>query len=141
MITELTSDNMELKKIFNSTFSSIYSYDIDDDFTNNKFTKYFIYMDNCNIIGFVNYYDLYDRYEIANIHVLTPYRRKGIGSSLIEKVIDKGNMNNIINITLEVRIDNYNAISMYEKYDFKKVATRKMYYKGIDGILMERKMK
>jgi ribosomal-protein-alanine N-acetyltransferase len=141
MITQLNNDNMELKKLFNSTFSSIYSYDIDDDFANNKFTKYFIYMDNCNIIGFVNYYDLYDRYEIANIFVLNEYRRKGIGSSLIEEVINTGNNNHIINITLEVRIDNYNAISLYEKYDFKKVAIREKYYKGIDGILMERKMK
>ena len=140
MIIQLNNDDMELKELFNSTFSSIFSYDINNDFDNNKFTKYFIYMDNCNIIGFVNYYDLYDRYEIANIYVLDSYRRRGIGSILIENVIKKGNQNHIINITLEVKIDNYSAIGLYEKYNFKKVAIRKKYYKGIDGILMERKM-
>lgn len=141
MIVELVKDNMELKDSFNSNFSSIYSYDINDDFNNNSFTKYFIYMENCNIIGFVNYYDLYDRFEIANIYVIPTYRNRGIASSLMEKIIDVGTNNNIDNITLEVREDNENAIKLYDKYNFKKVAVREKYYKGIDGILMERKMK
>ena len=43
------------------------------------------------------------------------------------------------NITLEVKKDNKSAISLYLKNGFKKTAIRKGYYKGIDGILMERK--
>ena len=42
-------------------------------------------------------------------------------------------------ITLEVRIDNYPAIKVYEDNGFKQTAIRKGYYKGIDGLLMERK--
>ena len=42
-------------------------------------------------------------------------------------------------ITLEVKIDNVPAISIYKKFGFKKVAIRKNYYNGTDGILMERK--
>jgi ribosomal-protein-alanine N-acetyltransferase len=141
MIVELLSDNVELKDNFNSNFSSIYSYDINDDFNNNSFTKYFIYMEKCNIIGFVNYYDLYDRFEIANIYVIPSYRHKGVASSLMEKVIEYGLNKEIDNITLEVREDNINAIKLYDKYKFEKVAVREKYYKGIDGILMERKMK
>ena len=41
-------------------------------------------------------------------------------------------------ITLEVKIDNFPAIHLYEKYGFEKKAIRKGYYNGIDGILMER---
>ena len=141
MITELTDTNVELKEKFNSNFSSIYSYDINDDFRNNSFTKYFIYMDNCNIIGFVNYYDLYERFEIVNIYVNPTFRRNKIGSKLMEEVINYGLKKEIVNITLEVRCDNVAAIKLYEKYDFKNVAIRSKYYKGIDGILMERKMK
>ena len=98
-------------------------------------------MDNCNIIGFVNYYEMYERFEIVNIFVEPSYRRQKIGSRLIQKVIDCGNEKEIENITLEVRCDNEAAIGLYEKYNFKKVAIRSKYYKGIDGILMERKMK
>ena len=42
-------------------------------------------------------------------------------------------------ITLEVRIDNFSAIHLYQKFGFKSVSIRKNYYNGIDGILMERK--
>ena len=42
-------------------------------------------------------------------------------------------------ITLEVREDNEPAIRLYLKNNFNKTAIRKGYYKGIDGILMERK--
>ena len=42
-------------------------------------------------------------------------------------------------ITLEVREDNTYAIKVYEKNGFIKTATRKGYYNGVDGILMERK--
>ena len=44
------------------------------------------------------------------------------------------------NITLEVKQTNASAIHLYEKNGFKKVAIRKGYYNGIDGILMERTM-
>ena len=40
--------------------------------------------------------------------------------------------------TLEVKINNYIAINLYQKYGYKKVAIRKGYYNGVDGILMER---
>ena len=38
-----------------------------DDFKQNAFTKYFIYEEKSNIIGVVNYYDLYDRFELSYI--------------------------------------------------------------------------
>ena len=46
----------------------------------------------------------------------------------------------IINITLEVKCDNYKAINLYQKYNFEKQAVRKKYYNCIDGILMELKI-
>lgn len=142
MIVELHRDDFSLIKELEESLSTFFlsNTKIIDDFNNNTFTKYFIFRLNNNIIGIVNYYDLYDRFEIANIYVLPEYRNQKIGSQLIEKVIEEGNIKKIQNITLEVKIDNYNAIKLYTKYNFKKVAIREKYYNGIDGILMERKM-
>jgi len=42
-------------------------------------------------------------------------------------------------ITLEVKENNYPALALYKKFQFKQVAIRKGYYEGTDGILMERK--
>ncbi len=141
MIVEMTKNDNDLINSFDFLFSTIFSSNTKEDFVNNSFTKYFINLEKSNIIGFVNYYDLFERFEIANIYVLEEYRCKGIASSLIAKVIDVGKQKNIENITLEVKKDNDAAIALYKKFDFIPVAIRERYYNGVDGILMERMMK
>lgn len=142
MIVELTKNDIEkiekLAKVFSEIFKN--KDEIINDFNNNIFSKYFIYFEKSNIIGFVNYYDLYDRFEIANIVVLPEHRNKKVGSKLIENLIKIGQEKKIVNITLEVRCNNEYAVKLYKKYAFEEVAIRKNYYNGIDGILMERKM-
>ena len=142
MIIEITKNDLtyieKLKKAFPNEFKS--ECNIIEEFINNVFCRYLIYIENDKIIAFINYYDMYDRFEVANIVVIEEYRNKKVGSKLIERIIEIGCKKNIENITLEVRYNNEPAIKLYEKYDFKKVAIRKKYYNGIDGILMERKM-
>jgi ribosomal-protein-alanine N-acetyltransferase len=141
MIKEVNREDIDLIKLLEESFKDYFkNKGIKEDFDNNIFSKYFIYLEKCNIIGFVNYYDLYDRFEISYIEVKEEYRNKKIGSELIENVINIGKNKNITNITLEVNINNENAIKLYSKYDFKVVAVRPRYYNGTDGYLMERKM-
>lgn len=142
MIAELTKDDVEQIKQLATNFPKTFKNELDifNDFQANIFSKYFIYLEKSNIIGFINYYDLYDRFEIANIVVLESKRNQKIGSKLMQQLINIGNEKKIKNITLEVRLDNQNAIMLYKKYGFEDVAIRKSYYNGIDGILMERKM-
>ena len=141
MINILNENNIEMITNIVKNFPMVFSSkeQIENDFKNNVFTRYFIYLEKNNIIGFINYYDLYDRYEIANIYVKEENRNQKIGSKLLEKVIKLGEQQQIKNITLEVKKDNVYAIKLYEKNKFKKVAIRKAYYDGTDGILMERK--
>lgn len=141
MIVELDKNNLELISKLENTFPHyFFNNSIIKDFEQNIFTKYFIYIEKSNIISYINYYDLYDRYEISYIEVKEEYRNKKIGSKMLEYLIETGSKNNIINITLEVNMNNENAIKLYEKFNFVKVAIREKYYNGIDGYLMERKM-
>lgn len=141
MIKELSIDDVKLIEKVENNFPTFFSKNsIFSDFKQNAFTKYFIYMEKSNIIGVVNYYDLYERFEISYIEVLEGYRNKKIGSLLLEYLIKIGNDKKIDNITLEVNKKNVYAIKLYEKYDFKVVAIRKNYYDGEDAYLMERKM-
>ena len=78
----------------------------------------------------------YERIEIDYIVVDTKYRCLGIGSKLLNYIIDN---NNIDNITLEVRESNDIAIKFYEHNGFKRVAIRDNYYDNENGILMIRK--
>ena len=141
MIIEIFQNDIENINKLENTFEKYFKKNkIIDDLKQNIFSKYFIYMEKSNIISFVNYYDLYDRFEIVNIEVLEEFRNNKIASKMMEHLIKIGQEKNILNITLEVRIDNINALKLYRKYGFKEVAKREKYYDGIDAFLMERKL-
>ena len=141
MIKELNINDIEIIEKVELAFPTFFSKSkIVDDFKQNAFTKYFIYEEKSNIIGVVNYYDLYDRFELSYIEVKEEYRNKKIGSLLIENLIKIAEEKKVKNITLEVNINNEYAIKLYNKYGFNVVAIRKGYYDGVDGYLMERKM-
>ena len=106
-----------------------------NEFKNNPFANFLLYEENNEIIGYIYYSDIYDRVEINQFEIKNIHRNCGKGDLLLKKlikIVDK-------DITLEVREDNEPAIRLYLKNNFTKTAIRKGYYKGIDGILMERK--
>lgn len=108
---------------------------VTNEFKNNPFANFLLYEENNEIIGYIYYSDIYDRVEINQFEIKNIHRNCGKGDLLLKKlikIVDK-------DITLEVREDNEPAIRLYLKNNFTKTAIRKGYYKGIDGILMERK--
>lgn len=101
--------------------------------------------DKDEILGFAGIWKSVDDVHITNVVVKKDIRHQGIGSLLLEKLIEivkNYNLNaddywspihNKINsITLEVNCKNTPAIELYSKYGFEKVGTRKKYYKGIE---------
>lgn len=104
----------------------------------NDYTFILVFKENDKYVGFLIYQLLYENAEIIDIFVLDEYRNKGIGKNLILKMLEN---KSILNVTLEVKIDNKNAIMLYNSIGFKKVAIRKGYYNGIDGILMLKEVK
>lgn len=130
MVKELTKENLD---IINDSF-------IDKDyllneFNNNPFIKVLLLVESSKVIGYLYYSDIYDRVEINQIEIDSFHRNCGNGKKLMEYMINNVDKN----ITLEVKNDNTPAIKLYKRYGFKEVATRKGYYQGTDGILMERK--
>lgn len=135
MIIEL--DDNYIDKL-NDAFGYILG-DIKKNINDNPFSKYLIYLENEKVVGYINYYLIYDRIEIANFNVLDVFQNNGIGSKLLENLINSFDKK-VKNITLEVKKDNEKAIYLYHKYGFKDMAIRKGYYDGVDGILMEKEM-
>ena len=137
MIKEVNKEDVNLVKELENTFSFVLK-DILNNFDNNPFCHYVVYIIDSKIVGYINYDLMYDRAEICNFNVLENFQNMGIGTKLLKYVIDNLN-NKVNNITLEVRNDN-SAINLYKKLGFNIVAKREKYYNGIDGLLMERKM-
>ena len=139
MIEELEKDDLtKINELENSFYYVLQ--DVIGDLINNPFSHYLLFIDDNKILGYVNYYLMYDRIEIANFNVLEKYQNQHIGTKLLDCLINSYK-DKVKNITLEVKKDNDAAIALYKKYDFSPVAVRSKYYNGVDGILMERMMK
>ena len=76
--------------------------------------------------------------HITNVGVLEEVRCEGIGSRLMEKLIEKALEKEMTGITLEVRMGNRPAQALYHKYGFKAEGIRKNYYPDTkeDAIIM-----
>lgn len=100
-------------------------------------SKAFVYLgDEGQVQGFVDIKILYDEADLMHIAVSEELRGHGIGAKLLAKAIEVAEGKAI---ALEVRMGNFKAISLYEKYDFKKESVRKNYYHGEDAAIMWRR--
>ena len=66
------------------------------------------------------------------ISVAKEYWNRGIGSQLLDSVIDFAKKNDFEIIDLQVRSDNLRAIGLYEKYGFKKIGEHPAFFKISD---------
>lgn len=106
------------------------------ELSTNPFAKLLGYIKENKIVGYLYYSEIYERVEINQLEVQSANRNCGIASKLMDYLIKIVNKN----ITLEVREDNFEAVNLYEKFQFQKKSVRKGYYQGTDGILMERRV-
>lgn len=101
------------------------------------FEKIYAYFDS-KIIGFISCSFIYERCEINYIAVEKECRRMGIAQKLLDYVILNNDFNSI---SLEVRVDNKEAVNFYLKNGFEIVSIREKYYGSVDGYLMVKKVK
>lgn len=80
------------------------------------------------VIGYIGMSVVIDEGYIFNVAVNADFRRKGVGTALINELVTYGKKNNLCFITLEVRESNQAAISLYSDFGFIKVGERKNYY-------------
>lgn len=92
------------------------------------------------VIGYVGMYEISGEGDITNVAVLPEFRSSGIGTMLINALIKEAEKRSISKIMLEVRASNAPARSLYKKYGFYDVGTRKNYYTNPkeDAILMDK---
>ncbi len=79
----------------------------------------------------------YDRvWHLMNVAVAPERRRRGIATRLISRLIEEGGGK--LPFTLEVRVSNREAISMYESLGFRSAGVRPRYYQdnGEDALIM-----
>jgi ribosomal-protein-alanine N-acetyltransferase len=66
--------------------------------------------------------------EIYNMGIHNSYKKNGIGTLLLNYLIQNCETYSLMSVWLEVRESNYPAINFYKKNNFEKIYTRKNYY-------------
>jgi [ribosomal protein S18]-alanine N-acetyltransferase len=79
--------------------------------------------------GFLIARGLEREWEIENIAVAGPARRKGLGTRLLGEFLDLVRRQGTVSVFLEVRESNRAARALYEKWAFLENGRRKNYYR------------
>jgi ribosomal-protein-alanine N-acetyltransferase len=69
-----------------------------------------------------------DELHINNVAVRDNYRRRGIGQTLLDRILDEGKRAGVSCAFLELRAGNAAALALYEKCGFRVTARRPRYY-------------
>jgi ribosomal-protein-alanine N-acetyltransferase len=90
------------------------------------------------IVGYILFWLLPDEVDIHNVAVHRDFRRRGLGRSLLERVVFEARDRGSARVTLEVRKSNLAAQKLYESTGFTVTGVRKGYYSddGEDALLM-----
>ena len=112
-------DFEEIKDILQVEFDDFWKPSVLESELKSEFSKYFVIKEKNIILGFAGIIVTPIDTEITNIVIRKSERKKGIGTLLLEKLIEITKKIGKDKISLEVNEINIPAIKMYEKAGFK----------------------
>ncbi len=80
------------------------------------------------LIGYLVLSRYVDAWHVMNVAVAPESRREGVASALLARLLDATKDDARRGYTLEVRVSNVGAISLYERFGFKPKGVRRGYY-------------
>lgn len=94
----------------------------------NPLSLWVVAMDGECLAGYVGSQSVMGWADMMNLAVHPDYRRMGVAENLIEQLICRLKEKEVTCLTLEVRVSNTPAISLYTKLGFVEVGRRPGYY-------------
>ncbi|NLG28516.1 MAG: ribosomal protein S18-alanine N-acetyltransferase [Chloroflexi bacterium] len=80
------------------------------------------------LLGYGGLWMMVDEGHICTLALRPEWRGRGLGELLLASLIEQAAMRQAAVVTLEVRVSNVRAQSLYAKYGFRVVGERKRYY-------------
>jgi [ribosomal protein S18]-alanine N-acetyltransferase len=99
-----------------------------NELTHNQYAVYLVLEEQERVIGYCGVWVVIDEAHITNIAILPEYRGKKLGETLLARLMEISKKMGAIKMTLEVRVSNQVAQSLYRKLGFEDGAIRKRYY-------------
>ncbi|MGX1266315.1 ribosomal-protein-alanine N-acetyltransferase [Rossellomorea marisflavi] len=94
----------------------------------NHLSMYIVIEDEDGIAGYCGVWMVVDEAHITNVAVLPSHRGKGYGELLMRKIMEMAIESGARVMTLEARVSNVPAQSLYRKLGFQNGGIRKRYY-------------
>ncbi|MCJ7841383.1 ribosomal protein S18-alanine N-acetyltransferase [Lederbergia sp. NSJ-179] len=98
------------------------------DILTNRFALYLLMEYKGVVVGYCGVWIVVDEAHITNIALLPEYRGKKLGETLMKKMMSYAKEAGAEKMTLEVRVSNIRARSLYKKLGFQEGGIRKSYY-------------
>lgn len=134
--TMTVSDLDEIKENLSENFNNFWNYKIFKDELVNNNSSYLVLRYDDEIVCYGGIKIIIDEADVMNIVTKKDKRNMGFAKFILNELINIAKEENCKLITLEVNENNFPAISLYEKFDFKQVGLRKKYYNGIDNAIL-----
>ena len=129
LIEQMTSKDIDgVFEVEKNCFEHHWSKDAFKEELNNEVARYLVAKLDGKVVGYVGIWFVMDEGHITNVAVHSDYRGRKIGDKLVQALVELCRENNIVSMTLEVRVSNIVAQNLYKKYGFKLAGIRKEYY-------------
>jgi ribosomal-protein-alanine N-acetyltransferase len=142
---EIASPNSELLvlkqvegKIQNSKFTLSHSPTSPSFFPTSSFPH--LSISPSSLLGLGCYWAILEEAHITILAVDPQFQRQGLGQALLCALLSSAYQRKLEWATLEVRISNQSAVSLYEKFGFREAGRRRRYYQdtGEDALVLWR---
>ena len=109
----------------------------------NALAVYIVAETGGRIAGYIGAWRILDEGHITNLAVDTHWRRRGLGRRLLGAMETLLWREGIRRVTLEVRVSNEPALSLYRRQGYRERGVRRRYYQdnGEDAYIMWKQMK
>ena len=85
-------------------------------------------LESGELVGYLVISRYVDAWHVMNVAVPAEYRRRGIATTLLERLFELTAGQGRRGYTLEVRVSNTSAVALYERLGFKPRGVRRGYY-------------
>ena len=122
------ADVEQISRLEEETFSMPWSKESFFTMIHNKNARYYVSEKDGHIVGGCGVFMAAGEGSITNVVVDKNFRNQGIGTRMLQYLIEEGRKNGLCAFTLEVRVSNTQAIHVYEKLGFFSEGIRPDFY-------------
>ena len=108
-----------------------------DELSQPETRRYFVAESNGGIVGYAGVMCIEPIADVQTIAVVPEYEGRGIGSTLLTRLVREARVRRALDLLLEVRADNPRAQQLYRRFGFEQIHVRPRYYRdGVDALIM-----